>query len=178
MGRPSKIEMLPADVKAGLRVEIKRRRFSGYREIEEILREQGHDVDHVAIWRYAQAMKQDEHVVELALDFAEMMQDRLGGDAVDAMSQSNIYMIQALIHQQLSALIEAAQAGESDPEALARMAESLSKLVRSSLAQKKHSAEIQAKLNQAADKTADLAREQGLSEDAVCEIRSKILGIA
>jgi hypothetical protein len=207
MGRPSKIDRLPEEMRATIRREIKQRRFSQYRELEswfrdavvdiiqaervssggERLREseldreirsRGWDIDHMAIWRYGQAMKNDEQIVELALDFAEMMQGRLGADAADTMSQSNIYLTQALIHTQLSQMVEAAQAGTSDPDAVGGMAEALSKLVRASLAQKKHAGEVAAQLAKAADKTADLAREQGLSEAAANTIRSKILGIA
>jgi hypothetical protein len=144
--KPSIIDQLPAADRAWLENLIRERNFSGYREIEDLAKDRGLQVDHVQIWRHAQKIRRTIQMVQATVDVAQHLGETLGEDAADALSAANIGMAQSLVYQLLQQL--------TDPDSDASVSEcskllsSLAQLSRASVNQKQWAAKVRERMDE------------------------------
>lgn len=143
--KPSIIDQLPAADRAWLENLIRERNFSSYREIEDLAKDRGLQVDHVQIWRHAQKIRKTIQMVEAAVDIATHLSDTLGQDAADTLSQANIGLAQAVIYQRLQTLNDPdSEASNKDVAAMMRATAEISK---ASVNQKKWAEQVREKMD-------------------------------
>ncbi|MBL3601743.1 MAG: DUF3486 family protein [gamma proteobacterium endosymbiont of Lamellibrachia anaximandri] len=181
MPRRSKINLLKPEVKAWLDQELIKRGFSGYEELEVLLKQQGLKVGKSVIHRYGQKLQRQIDAIKASTEAAQIIAEATPDEA-DARSGAVISMFQTGIFDAMLAM----QEGEELPpaaqvEILGKAAQGISQLTRASIAQKKWSAAVRSKLEaakkSAADKAEAVARKAGLSDDDWGAIRAQILGI-
>lgn len=177
MGQRSKIAALPAGVKAWLDKALFAGNFSGYEALEQALAERGHTIGKSSINRYGQQLEAKLAAVRASTDAARIIAEAAPDDA-DQRSAAVMSLVQTELFSVMMALQEAqtAEPGERI-KLMGRAAESISKLSRASVNQKKWAEEVKTKVAAAADAAARIAKKGGLSDASVAEIRKKILGI-
>jgi Protein of unknown function (DUF3486) len=108
MGIRSKIETLPAAVRAELDRLIVERAFSGYKALAEWLQAQGYRIADDSVQRYGVRLRRQLKALELTRHHAQALAAAGGGDAgtVDALTAITVQQIQ---HQVLSILLQAAE---------------------------------------------------------------------
>ena len=166
MARRSTIEKLPEDVRRWLERALTESGFSGYNELESLLRERGYVISKSAI--------------HPATEAARMLTEGAADDQ-DARSEAVIALIQTELFESIVQLQEAEE-GEVDPKErvalLSKVAKNVATLSRASVNLKKFQSEVRARAQQAASNAEKIARKGGLSSDAVQALRREILGIA
>lgn len=181
MPRRSKIETLPAEIKAWLDQELIKRGYSGYVELEELLAEKGYKVGKSIIHRHGEKLERKVEAIKASTEAARLIASA-APDEEDALTGSVISMIQSDTFQVLLALQEA---GDSDPiermELLNKAARAASDLARASVAQKRWSSAVREKLAaakaRAIDEAQQVAQRVGMSDEDWGLIRAKFLGI-
>lgn len=169
MAKRSKIVGLPPDVKAWLDEALIDSNFSGYRELETLLREKGFDISRGAINRYGSAFEQKLATLKLASEQAKAVV-KAAGDDEGAVSEALMLMVQ----EHLFNLLNSGD-GKFD---LPKIARAVADLGRTTVTQKKWQTEVRARAAAAADAAERIAKKGGLSAASVAEIRKSILGIA
>ncbi len=179
MARRSTIEKLPEDVRRWLERALTESGFSGYNELESLLREQGYVISKSAIHRYGQKIERRYGAIRAATEAARMLTEGAADDQ-DARSEAVIALIQTELFESIVQLQEAE--GEVDPKErvalLSKVAKNVATLSRASVNLKKFQSEVRARAQQAASNAEKIARKGGLSTDAVQALRREILGIA
>ncbi|BBU85072.1 hypothetical protein EIMP300_64720 [Escherichia coli] len=181
MARRSTIEKLPEDVRRWLERALTESGFSGYNELESLLRERGYVISKSAIHRYGQKIERRYGAIRAATEAARMLTEGAADDQ-DARSEAVIALIQTELFESIVQLQEAEE-GEVDPKErvalLSKVAsENVATLSRASVNLKKFQSEVRARAQQAASNAEKIARKGGLSSDAVQALRREILGIA
>ena len=170
MARRSTIEKLPEDVRRWLERALTESGFSGYNELESLLRERGYVISKSAIHRYGQKIERRYGAIREG-----------AADDQDARSEAVIALIQTELFESIVQLQEAEE-GEVDPKErvalLSKVAKNVATLSRASVNLKKFQSEVRARAQQAASNAEKIARKGGLSSDAVQALRREILGIA
>ncbi len=180
MARRSTIEKLPEDVRRWLERALTESGFSGYNELESLLRERGYVISKSAIHRYGQKIERRYGAIRAATEAARMLTEGAADD-LDARSEAVIALIQTELFESIVQLQEAEE-GEVDPKErvalLSKVAKNVATLSRASVNLKKFQSEVRARAQQAASNAEKIARKGGLSSDAVQALRREILGIA
>jgi Protein of unknown function (DUF3486). len=179
MARRSTIEKLPEDVRRWLERALTESGFSGYNELESLLREQGYVISKSAIHRYGQKIERRYGAIRAATEAARMLTEGAADDQ-DARSEAVIALIQTELFESIVQLQEAEE-GEVDPKErvalLSKVAKNVATLSRASVNLKKFQTEVRARAQQVASNAEKIARKGGLSTDAVQALRREILGI-
>ena len=180
MSTRSKISALPDAVRHWLEQTLIGSNFSGYEELEALLREKGFVIGRSSIHRYGQQMARRMAAIRASTEAARMIIEGAADDQ-DARSEAVIAMVQTEMFEAILNL-QAAGDAETDPGErigiLSAAAKNIATLSRASVNQKKFRHEIQTRAAEVADKAAKLAQKGGLSAASVAEIRRSILGIA
>ncbi|HCA3305762.1 TPA: DUF3486 family protein [Salmonella enterica subsp. enterica serovar Typhi] len=180
MARRSTIEKLPEDVRRWLERALTESGFSGYNELESLLRERGYVISKSAIHRYGQKIERRYGAIRAATEAARMLTEGAADDQ-DARSEAVTALIQTELFESIVQLQEAEE-GEVDPKErvalLSKVAKNVATLSRASVNLKKFQSEVRARAQQAASNAEKIARKGGLSSDAVQALRREILGIA
>jgi len=179
MPKRSKVEALPAEVKAWLDRVLAERNFAGYEELEAELARIGHLIGKSSLHRYGSKLEAKLAAIKASTQAAAAIAEAAPDDA-DLRSAAVISMIQTEVFDVLVQLQDAeAQANPmARAKLLAQVAKNVATLTRASIHQKKHEMEVRTRVQAAADKIAATAKRGGLSQNAVDEIRREILGIA
>jgi hypothetical protein len=96
MARRSTIEKLPEDVRRWLERALTESGFSGYNELESLLREQGYVISKSAIHRYGQKIERRYGAIRAATEAARMLTEgaltiRMRSEAVIALIQTELF---------------------------------------------------------------------------------------
>lgn len=180
MAPRSSIEKLPEEVRRWLERALTENGFSGYVELETLLKEKGFVISKSAIHRYGQkierrfkAIKQSTEAARIIAEGAEDKDDKRS-EALMGMLQSSLF--EALVE------IEDAQSEEMSPmekfQALSFAGKNIASLIQASTKLKTYQAEVKQRAEQAAKDVEKVVKKGGLSDDVADEIRRKILGIA
>lgn len=184
MARRSTIDKLPEDVRRWLERALNESGFSGYTELETLLRDRGYVISKSAIHRYGQKIERRFGAIRAATEAARMLTEGAADDQ-DARSEAVIALIQTELFDSIVQLQEAEE-GEIDHKdrvaLLSKVAKNVATLSRASVNLKKYQADIrrEAREELLREQTAALdkaAKAQGLGEDQIRFWREKVLGI-
>lgn len=184
MARRSTIDKLPEDVRRWLERALNESGFSGYTELETLLRDRGYVISKSAIHRYGQKIERRFGAIRAATEAARMLTEGAADDQ-DARSEAVIALIQTELFDSIVQLQETEE-GEIDHKdrvaLLSKVAKNVATLSRASVNLKKYQADIrrEAREELLREQTAALdkaAKAQGLGEDQIRFWREKVLGI-
>ena len=80
MPAPSKIDVLPADVRAQLQIKIKENGFGGYRDLSAWLKDQGYEISKSAVHNFGQKIEEQCRRIRLVVDQADYMRTMFPDD--------------------------------------------------------------------------------------------------
>lgn len=83
MGRRSSIDSLPTDVRRWLERALTENNFTGYAELESLLKERGYVITRSSLQRFGYKMEQQLARVRAATEAARLMAREAGDDADD-----------------------------------------------------------------------------------------------
>ncbi|EBF4783676.1 TPA: DUF3486 family protein [Citrobacter freundii] len=184
MARRSTIDKLPEDVRRWLERALNESGFSGYTELETLLRDRGYVISKSAIHRYGQKIERRFGAIRAATEAARMLTEGAADDQ-DARSEAVIALIQTELFDSIVQLQEAEE-GEIDHKdrvaLLSKVAKNVATLSRASVNLKKYQADIRREareelLREQAAALDKAAKAQGLGEDQIRFWREKVLGI-
>ncbi|MFH2882454.1 DUF3486 family protein [Citrobacter freundii] len=179
MARRSTIDKLPEDVRRWLERALNESGFSGYTELETLLRDRGYVISKSAIHRYGQKIERRYGAIRAATEAARMLTEGAADDQ-DARSEAVIALIQTELFESIVLLQEDEE--KIDPKErvalLSKVAKNVATLSRASVNLKKFQTEVRTRAQQAASNAEKIARKGGLSHEAAQAIRREILGIA
>lgn len=179
MARRSSIDTLPDNVRHWLDRALVDSSFSGYRELEQLLHEQGYVISRSAVHRYGQKIERRFSAIKASTEAARLLTEGAADDQ-DARSEAVIALVQTEMFETIVNLQEAT-ADDVDPAErlglLSSAAKNIATLARASVNQKKFRLEMQARVDAAATAIEDIAKRGGLSAKTVAEIKTKMMGI-
>jgi hypothetical protein len=166
--RHGKVHELPDDIRA----EVNRLLIEPtvtYEDIQEFLKERGHDISSSSIGRYGQWFFNEVRETEMLRDQAAL----ITSDPE-----------QALLLEKLTAtmitkrLAMAMQQDDFNVLKHAKLIDAFAKLQRSSTQREQWQTEVKNRVVKAAEAVSKIVEKNGLSDDAAAQIRAKILGVA
>ncbi|MFT8210569.1 MAG: DUF3486 family protein [Symbiopectobacterium sp.] len=181
MAPRSHIEVLPPSVREWLDRALTERNFSGYRELETLLRDKGYSIGRAQISRYGQKVQRRFAAIRDATEAARQL-TKGAPDDQDTRSESIMALVQTEL---LNSLLEAQTIKEEEgspverAERFARMAKNLAPIIHASVSLKK----LQGQLKKISAEMANLeqeAQQQGkahVSLDTLKRVREEIYGI-
>jgi hypothetical protein len=180
MAKRAKIEGMPEDTRRWLERALIDNGFSGYRELEELLKGKGFVISKSAIQRYGQKIERRFAAIKASTEAARMLTEGAADDQ-DVRSEAVIALVQTELFE---AIINMQEASEEDVSMedrvgiLSTAAKNIATLARASVTLKKFQADVRTKAAAAAEEVAKVVQQGGLSSEAVDNIRRQILGIA
>lgn len=180
MARRGKIETLPPEVRRWLERALTDSAFSGYVELEKLLKDKGFLISKSAIHRYGQKIERRFAAIKASTEAARMLTEGAADDQ-DARSEAVIALVQTELFESIINLQEAGEEGMTDADRiglLSKAAKNIATLARASVTLKKFQSEVRAKVAAAAEAASRIARKGGLSPISTVELRKLILGIA
>ncbi|HGJ5864818.1 MULTISPECIES: DUF3486 family protein [Enterobacterales] len=181
MAPRSHIEVLPPSVREWLDRALTERNFSGYRELETLLRDKGYSIGRAQISRYGQKVQRRFAAIREATEMARVITEGAEDDQ-DKRSEAIIATIQADI---LTALIDVREASDDEMEPaeraslLAKVGKSIATLTRSSVSLKRYQAEVRDKIAAQLDALEQEVKNNDghVSLETVQRVRQQIYGI-
>lgn len=173
MGERSKVLDLPEATRAELDSRLISGGFRRYEDLAEWLTGQGFQVSKSSLHRYGSRLDQRISELKRSTDQAKALVAAAPDDSAD-MSEALMRLMQEKLFTVLMEMDV-----DADEVSLSAIAKAMGPLARASIALKKHSMDVQAKLNEASKKVETLAREGGipnLTPQALDTIRSIYLG--
>ena len=179
MPKRSTVKGLPQAVKDWLDAALVENNFSGYRELEEELRERGFDISKSAVHRYGQALERRLASIRASTEAARIISENISKD--DSLKQGTavLEMIQSEVMNILVSLEEAKDEKSQNArlKAVSMLGKNISPVIKSAIELKKYHAELKAKAEATALEVEKLVKKGGLSDDTADQIRQQILGI-
>lgn len=176
MPPPAQIALLPDNVRAELDALLIRRAFSGYHDLAAWLNAQGYEIGKTAIHAYGQGLKRKLAAIRASTEAARLIAEA-APDEEDRRSEAVMSLVQSDMFAMLVALQEAENADPQERiKLLGSAARAIADLSRASIAQKKHAAAVQARLD--ALLTAAQHGENSLDIQTLQRIRSEVYGLA
>lgn len=168
----SKVHALPKAVKAWLDGALVEGSFGGYEGLAEELKGRGYDVSKTSIHRYGQAFEERLATLRLVTEQAKAVVEASPDDD-DAVNQALIRVTQEKLFTVMMDL-------KIDPKQvdIAKITRSIADLSRSSTASKEYANKVKMRAKEAAKDIAAVAKKAGLTDEAVNEIKKRILGVA
>jgi hypothetical protein len=170
MGKRSSVTTLPLPVKAWLDKALVEGNFSGYEALSKALAERGFEVSKSSLHRYGQDFEARLATLRVATEQARAISEA-ASDEENSMGEALTRLTQ---QKAFEVLLKLEDAGDVSLPALGKM---IAELNRSSVTLKRYRAEVAERAKAAAAEVAEVARTSGLSDSAVAQIRSRILGI-
>jgi len=153
------------------------RNFSGYAELEAVLREKGFALSRSAIHRYGHKIERRLAAIKVSTEAARLISEAAADDQ-DARSEA----LHALVQTELfDTILNLQEAGESDIDPKERVkllsaaAKNIATLTRASVNLKRFQTEVRTRLEAATVDVEKIARQGGLSDESVREML-KVLG--
>lgn len=181
-----KIAALPDEIRRWLREAIVDRSFGDIggltEELNELLRQAGAGVTvgRSAVGEESRRVKRAQEAIRATTEAAKLIAATSRDDADDR-SAASMALVQSETFRLLLDLLEANDE-DADPverlKVMGKVSKSLAELSRARVNQAKWATDVEARAKLAADRTAKLCRQGGMSEATVNEIRASILGIA
>jgi hypothetical protein len=173
MPRRSKIELLPAEIKAWLDEALVENNFSEYRLLSDELRARGHEISKTSVHEYGQLFEERLRALKLVSEQARAVvqaapdDDGAVNDALVRLTQEKMFGILMEINV------------DPDTVDLAKLARAVAELGKASVAQKRWQVEARKQaLEDAARVAGAAAKSAGLSAQSVDALKREILGIA
>lgn len=178
MAPRSSIEKLPEDVRRWLERALTENGFSGYVELEELLKEKGYQISKSAIHRYGQKIENRLKAIKESAEIAKLITDQVD-DEGDSQSDALMRLVQTDL---MNLLIDARNVDELDikdrMKILGNIGKNIAAMTNSSVKLKQHQADVKRRAEIAAAETEKIVVQAGLSADTVKMIKEQILGIA
>ncbi|WP_281687585.1 DUF3486 family protein [Pseudomonas citronellolis] len=165
----SKVQQLPAKVKAWLDQALVENNFSGYEALAAELTARGYSIGKSALHSYGQTFEDRLAALRQSSEQAKAVVTAAPDDE-GAVNEA----LMRLVQDHLFKLLMASE-GKLD---LPKVAKAVAELGRASVVQLKWKAEYRERAESAAAKVEKIAKKGGLSADTVAEIRREILGVA
>lgn len=172
MPAPSKLDLLPDDLRRDLDARIIGNGFAGYVELSAWLASRGFSIGKSAVGAYGQKLERRLAAIKASTEAARLITEAAPDDADDR-SNAIISLVQTQIFEALLGLQEAEDAKEeTNPgarvEILGKVAKNIATLTRASVNRNKWARELREKaLLEAANRVENAAQARGLSaEDA------------
>lgn len=177
MPRRSKVHALPREVRAWLDQTLAEGNFSGYEALEAELAQRGYTIGKSSLHRYGSKLEARLAAVRASTEAARAIAAAAPDDA-DLRSAAVMSMVQTDTFEVLMALKEAEMAEPGERlKLLARAGESIATLSRAAVNQKRHQAEVEARIEK---KLASLEREAKpggrLDPDTLRAVREALYG--
>jgi len=166
----SAVQRLPEELRDELNRRLVAGGFSDYAGLAEWLAAEGFEISRSSLHRYGQQFDRRLSALRVATEQARAIAEATGddegrlGDALTALVQQKAFEV----------LLEMEDAGEVS---LAQLGTMVARLNTASVAQKRWLAEMSKRVSAAADAAVTIARQGGLSEPFVQQIRTQMLGI-
>ncbi|EDV9708146.1 DUF3486 family protein [Salmonella enterica subsp. enterica] len=186
MGRKSSLDVLPQDVRRWLERALTERNFTGYAELEELLKDKGFVITRSSLQRFGYRMEQQLARVRAATEAARLMA-REASDDGDDRSGGLVALIQTEMIDILMRLKELDGDDPKESSARAKLMATVSKniatLTRASINLKKYQAEWQkeardALLREQQENLKAVARERGMDKESVDFWKRRVLGVS
>lgn len=181
MPKPRKVDLLPENIKKDLERQLVDRGFGDYCQLSDWLGEQGYEISKSALHRYGTEFKENLEKMNVvahqtrAIIEAFPDEEDIAAQALSRLSQTQMFDI--LNGMDINTVVQDLEEGKDAVNKYTKLLGAMTKLNQTSVNLKKYAAEIKTKAQAAADLVSDRARKGGLSDTAVDEIRSRILGI-
>lgn len=163
MPAPSKIELLPEDIRAELNGQIVARAFSDYEALAAWLAERGFGISKSAIHRYGQRLERKLAAIRASTEAARTIAEAAPDDA-DLRSAAVMSLVQTEIFDVLVSLQEASDEDVDQVtrvKLLSQAAKNIATLSRASVNQKKWSLELRRELAQELERKVDAQAKSG-----------------
>lgn len=172
MPRRSKVEQLPPEVKSWLDRSLVQSNFSGYELLSGELQKRGCEISKTGLHRYGQNFEERLKTLRMVTEQARAVvqaapdEDGAVNDALVRLTQEKLFDIMLKINVDPSKVD------------LSKMARAVAELGKASVAQKRWQIEARkSALAEAANEAGIAAKSVGLTDDAVEQIKRRILGI-
>lgn len=182
MPPPSKIDQLPAEVRAELDRRLIANGFGGFVALSDWLSEQGFEISKSAVGVRGQRLKQRLAAVTASTEAMKMVAEAAPDDS-DERSNAIISLLQTDLFEALVEFQEAAAADDEDIKPADRIAlyskaaKNIATLTRASVARNKWAAEVRVKIDAAAADVRKLAEGAGVSEETLAAIDRRLQGV-
>ena len=173
MPRRSKVEALPAPVKAWLDQALVENNFSQYERLAAELGKRGYSIGKSSLHNYGQAFEERLKTLRLVTEQARAVVQA----APDDDGAVNDALVRLTQEKMFSILMEMNVA--PDAVDLPKLARAVAELGKASVAQKRWQAEARKQaLADAAKEAGEAAKSAGLTDEAAAQIQKRILGVA
>lgn len=177
MPPPSKIDLLPEDVRRELDERIVAAGFGGYVALSEWLAERGYEIGKSTLGVHGQKLERHIAAVKASTQAALALEEAARDDA-DARSNAIYAQFQSGIFDALMALDEAED--EADPvkklALLTKAGKDFAAIGRGNLARQRWAAEVRAKLDAAREDVRRIAADAGVPDDVQAAIDARLMG--
>ncbi|MDD7545211.1 MULTISPECIES: DUF3486 family protein [Pasteurellaceae] len=177
MAPRSSIEKLPEDVRRWLERALTENGFSGYVELEELLKEKGYQISKSAIHRYGQKIENRLKAIKESAEIAKLITDQVD-DEGDSQSDALMRLVQTDL---MNLLIDARNVDELDikdrMKILGNIGKNIAAMTNASVKLKQHQAETKQKLQAKLDELAKNAGQNGTDLPTLELVRQSILEV-
>jgi vacuolar-type H+-ATPase catalytic subunit A/Vma1 len=177
MPPPSKVSLLPDDIRDELDQRLIAAGFGRCEELSEWLFDKGFEISKTTVNERAKKLKYRLAAITASTEAAKMIA-KAAPDEADDRSNAVIAIVQSEIFEAILQLEEAVQAKDKIAriEMLNKVAKNIATLTRASVARNKHASEVRrSAIEEAAQKAGDAARDAGVSEETIEQIRDRVM---
>ena len=170
MSQINGVYRLPEEVKQELDTKLQENHFSGYRNLELWLRQQGFEISKSAIQRYGVKFKRQVETIRIATEQAKVIAQECDdeNDMADALSR--------LAQQKMFNILVDMEDLPEDIE-LPKLVTAIATLNRSSVNIKKYRSEVKAKVEAAKTQMEKIGIQNGIQESVMEKIKNSMMGI-
>lgn len=179
MAPPSKVFLLPEDLRREFEARLVRGAFSGYEMLSDWLGEQGYEISKSVLHKHGQKLKRRLEAIKASTQAAQLLAESVPDEA-GALSSAVLSLVQTEMFDLLVNLQEADDAEDAGARVklLGNAAHAMADLARASLKQKEWAGQVRERTEAAAAAVEKITRKGGLSAESADAIRREILGIA
>lgn len=175
MAKRSQIEQLPDDVRRWLERALTENGFSGYVELEELLKEKGYSISKSAIHRYGQKIENRLKAIKESAEIAKLITEQ-ADDYGDSQSDALMRLVQTDL---MNILIDIRNIDELDIKdrlkALSNIGKNIAAMTSASVKLKQYQAEYRAKLLAKLDELEQFAEKDGSDIPTLERVRKGLL---
>ena len=177
MAPPSKVSLLPDEVRREFESRLIRGAFAGYEQLSDWLATQGYEIGKTALHKHGQKLKRRLEAIKASTQAAQLLAES-APDEAGALSSAVLSLVQTEMFELLVSLQEVDDAEDAGARVklLGNAAHAMADLARASLKQKEWAAGIKAKLDALLAETQ--RGETALDIRTLQRIRSEVYGLA
>ena len=176
MPPPRRVDLLPDAVRAALDAQLIKNGYSDYYALSDWLEGQGFEIGKSALHSYGQGLKRKLAAIRASTEAARLIAQAAPDDE-DRRSEAVMSIIQ---NDMFDVLVNLQEAEDAPPDEriklLSNAARAIADLSRASIAQKKHAASVQAKLDALLSEAQ--TGQSGLDVETLQRIRREVYGLA